>query len=54
MYEILFVMALIAFIYGTIVKKVETTMVSGPMIFVLLGLLLSPMFLGVLKVEPRW
>ena len=53
MYEIIFVLALIAFVYGVIAKKVESTVISGPTIFVFLGLLLSPLALSVLDVAPN-
>lgn len=51
MYHNLFILASIAFLYGIVSKKIETTMISGPIIFVLLGLILGPSVLNFIKIE---
>jgi len=38
----LFILASIAFLYGIVAKKVESNIVSGPIVFVVLGLVLGP------------
>ena len=51
MYESLAVIAVFAFIYSTIAGGVEKTVISGPMIFVVFGLLFGPLGLGILSLD---
>ena len=49
MYQNLFILASFAFLYGLISKKVDASVISGPIIFVAFGLLVGPYGLGILK-----
>jgi len=47
---VIFVVALIVFLYGLFSKKLESFNISGPMIFLLFGVLLSPLGLNLLDI----
>ena len=51
MYLNLFILALVAFLFGLVAKKIESTVLSGPILFVVIGLILGPSGLGLLQVE---
>lgn len=51
MYQNLFVIAFFAFIYGLVSKRIETTSINGPLLFVLFGLFSGPFGIGILDVE---
>ena len=46
MYEHLAILAVIAFLYSTIAGGLERTPISGPILFIVVGLLLGPIGLG--------
>lgn len=50
MYFNLFALAFFAVLYGMIAKKLESTLISGPMLFVTVGLLAGPFGFGLLDV----
>ena len=49
MYQNLFILASFAFIYGLISKKIDSSYISGPIIFLAFGILVGPYGLGVFK-----
>jgi len=50
---IIFIVALIILVYGFFSKKLENFNISGPMVFLIIGILLSPLVLGIthLKID---
>ncbi|MDH3835082.1 MAG: cation:proton antiporter [Nitrosopumilus sp.] len=46
MYEELAVLALFVFFYSVVARRIEVTVVSGPMVFVLAGFVMGPLVLG--------
>ena len=50
MYQNLFILAFFAFLYGLISKKVDASVISGPIIFVAFGLLIGPYGIGILRI----
>lgn len=52
MYQNLFILASIAFLYGIVAKKVESKVISGPIIFVFLGYVMGPSVLDLIHVGP--
>ena len=46
MYEDLAILAVFAFVYSVVAGRLERTVVSGPMLFTLLGLVIGPLALG--------
>jgi len=53
MYAELAILALIVFVYSTVAGRVERTVISGPMVFVVTGFLLGPSGLGWLSGSAR-
>jgi len=51
MYMNLAILAVFAFVYSAVAGRVERSFVSGPIIFLLFGLLCGPMVLGILDME---
>ena len=51
MYVNLAILAGFAFIYSAIAGRIERSMVSGPIVFLLFGLICGPMGLGILNIE---
>lgn len=51
MYENLAIIAVFAFLYSAIAGRVERTMISGPMVFIVFGLVMGPVGLGILDLE---
>ena len=52
MYETLALLAVFALVYSTVAGGVERTRVSGPIIFIAFGLVVGPLGLGLLSIEP--
>jgi len=50
-YENLAIIAIFAFLYSAIAGRVERTMISGPMVFIVFGLVMGPVGLGILDLE---
>lgn len=48
---VILIIAIIAFVYGIFSKKFETSLISGPMVFVILGGLLGPALFGLVGGE---
>ncbi len=53
MYSELAILALIVFVYSTVAGRVERTVISGPMVFVVTGFLFGPSVLGWLSGNAR-
>jgi len=53
MYSELAILALIVFVYSTVAGRVERTVISGPMVFVVTGFLFGPSVLGLLSGNAR-
>ena len=51
MHQNLFILAFFSFLYGLVSKKMDASYLSGPIIFVLFGLLVGPYGLGFLDIE---
>lgn len=51
MYENLAILAIFAFIYSTVAGKLETTIISGPLVFMVFGLIMGPKVLGILQID---
>ncbi|MCU7836901.1 MAG: cation:proton antiporter [gamma proteobacterium symbiont of Taylorina sp.] len=51
MYENLAILAIFAFIYSTVAGKLETTIISGPLVFMVFGLIMGPKVLGILQMD---
>ena len=51
MYDNLAILAGFAFLFSVIAGRIERSAVTGPMIYVLFGLLAGPMVLGFLKMD---
>jgi NhaP-type Na+/H+ or K+/H+ antiporter len=51
MYENLAIIALFAFVYSNIAGGLERTMISGPMVFIMFGIIFGPVGLGILELD---
>ena len=51
MYDNLAILAAFAFLFSAIAGRIERSTITGPMIYVLFGLLAGPMMFGVLKMD---
>ena len=51
MYDNLAILAAFAFLFSVIAGRIERSAITGPMIYVLFGLLAGPMVFGFLKMD---